>query len=242
MRGTSFEVVKAYEEHVFGSGIANPDSDQILVPVDSKVLDSGAVSAAATLPESAVDQGSERLQEPRFVPNGKTVPLPSVFAPTHFDFVAKGGVSRWDSVPGIKFFGFTILTENGNTNELVVMRPAKFVAALRAECDGVFALRYTAAIYDHLGRRVLDILSGRDAFECTAGASRTIEMLLNPVQLGPGEYYISLSVHEYGPIEYFNSARRFDLLSRSFHFKVALPESLGAIEACFYHTAEWDFY
>jgi lipopolysaccharide transport system ATP-binding protein len=242
MQGTSFEVVKAYEEHLFGGAAAKQESAEIVVSVASSALDSSAASAAAALLKPGVAQRPERLQEPRFVPNGETDALPSPIAPTQFDFVAKGGISRWDSAPGIKFLGFTILTENGNTNELAVMRPAKFVAALRTECDGVFAVRYAVAIYDHLGRRVLDILSGCDAFECTAGATRTFEMLLNPVQLGPGEYFISLSVHEYGSIEFFNSTRRFDLLSRSFSFKVALPESLGAIEACFYHTAEWDFY
>jgi lipopolysaccharide transport system ATP-binding protein len=86
------------------------------------------------------------------------------------------------------------------------------------------------------------IYSPRDHLEIKSGATRQIEMLLNPCQIGPGEYKIGLSVLDYSSIEEINSVQRYDLLSRSFSIRVELPESLTSLSASFFHTAEWQFF
>ena len=92
-----------------------------------------------------------------------------------------------------------------------------------------------------MGNGQRDLLSPLDKISCEKGACRSFEMILNPVQLGPGDYTVSLSAHQYSKIEVFNAAPRYDLLSLSFELSVVLPDSLGAIATSFYHSAEWTF-
>jgi lipopolysaccharide transport system ATP-binding protein len=175
------------------------------------------------------------------MPHSSPTALPDQPSPSSFDFAAPGGISRWDSSRGLKFCGFTIQTERGVSNKLVSMRPARLLMALVAETEGQFRCRYAVAVYNHLGHCVLDVVSPADQFACREGDIHAVELIFNPVQLGPGEYVVSISAHEYGPLELFNSTPRYDLISRSFAFSVELPETLRAIEAQFYHSAEWCF-
>jgi lipopolysaccharide transport system ATP-binding protein len=66
-------------------------------------------------------------------------------------------------------------------------------------------------------------------------------MTLNPLQLGPGEYVLSLSIHDGDRLENFGNQKRFDMLGRSFEMTVVLPGSLAPFSADFFHSAEWQF-
>lgn len=240
MRGESFAVVKAYEEFLHG-----PIADM----QQHEAQSAGAMKAEqlrSLLSErgDSSQLGGDRtfhIQEPTFLPHAKPLVLSDLPPPSSFDFVAPGGLSRWDSVPGVKFCGFTIQSERGLSNKLVSMRPARFSMTLLAEVDSQFECRYAVAVYNHLGQCVLDVVSPSDAFACHTGETHAFELIFNPMQLGPGEYIVSISAHEYAPLELFNSTPRYDLISRSFTFTVELPETLRSIEAQFYHSAEWRF-
>lgn len=245
MQASSFLVVKAYEEYLHGPIMS-------MQSFDKNKLDNPAMSAKdyvlqAPKPYTQKNDLNEKyasvqnIQEPRFYPYFEKVVFPKIPVPTEINFQAPGGVVRWHSEPGIKIFGATFLTERGECNELICLRPAKFLINMHIEHSQHFKCRYAFVVNDHLGKCMLDIVSGQDDFWEIVGNKRTIQMLLNPVQLGPGEYTATISVHEYAPIEVFNSTTRFDLVARSIIFKVVLPESLSAIEAQFYHSAEWQF-
>lgn len=236
MQGDAFTVVKAYESFLHGPITSLDDGpDEFQQP--KTVSRSSAENSL-----SAGDGRSLVLQEPAFLPHAaSTSGLPPLATPTEFKFPAQGGIARWGAPIAFEIVGFSIHTERGETNELTSMRPARFTMTVKALRSGEFRCRYAFVFYTHLGQCVLDILSGEDAFETVQGEVRTISMELNPTQLGPGEYTMSLSVHDFAPIEVFNATRRHDLLSRSFLVRVELPESLRPIEAQFYHTAEWAF-
>jgi len=68
-----------------------------------------------------------------------------------------------------------------------------------------------------------------------------VEMFLNPVQLGPGEYVISASIHKADHLSLFNGTLRYDLLDRSFEFSIEIQDSLAPIAADFFHSSEWEF-
>lgn len=245
MQGDAFTVVKAYEEYLHGPIGSLALSVQVATSNrdDSAKAESGDVGKGmepiteerrGVLPENVL------LQEPRFMPHTVAPSLP-VKKMDGFHFVAAGGISRWDSEPGLKVAGFAVITECGLSNKLVSLRPAKFVIALIAEADGKYDCRYGLALNDFSGACVVRLFSPRDHFEIKAGETRQIELLLNPCQIGPGEYTVGISVLDYVPIEQMNSARRYDLLSRSFTVKVEMPDSIAAASAAFLHTAEWDF-
>jgi lipopolysaccharide transport system ATP-binding protein len=136
---------------------------------------------------------------------------------------------------------FSIHTENGLGNILTAFRPAKFLFGLLAEETQDFDCRYGIAIHDYSGICMTRIFSPQDKFSINKGEIRKIAMVLNPTQIGPGDYTLSISVHENCPIEKINFARRYDLLSRSFSVKVELPDSLAALDSRFFQTAEWKF-
>lgn len=248
MRGDSFLVVKAYEEYLHGP--INQFSSQApsicVADVGKESVETASQDSSEKyqLPFSEPRVGglpeNVLLQEPLFLPHGDSVTLPDDGG-QGFHYEASGGISRWDSERGLKVIGFSIVTERGLTNSLVAMRPAKLVITLIAERAGKFKCRYGIALNDHLGVCVTRIFSTGDVFEIEEGAVRKVEVLLNPCQLGPGEYTVGISILDCEPIERLNSTRRYDLLSRSFILRVELPESLGSLEAKFFHTAEWQF-
>jgi lipopolysaccharide transport system ATP-binding protein len=182
------------------------------------------------------------LQEPVFMPHEMSVHFAKTAAPPAFRFVARGGLSRWAvEDTGLKLCGFTIENSGGETNKVLAMTPVRFVLTLVAEEDGDFACRYGIAIFDYMGACRARIVSPGDSFSIRKGETRCAEMIFNPLQLGPGEYVLSLSVHNAGRIEDFGNAKRFDLLSRSFELIIEVSDSLAAFSADFFHSVEWRF-
>jgi lipopolysaccharide transport system ATP-binding protein len=227
MRGDAFSVVKEYEAFVHGSARVLSFSENPSQPVRQPLT-------------SRESHGL--LQEPSFQPH-RDAPQPSPAAPdpASLKYQARGGVSRWESHAGVKVCGFDILQRGGSSNRLVSMQSAEIVLHLRAELAGGYRCRYGIVVNDLQGRAVAKVFSPLDEFDIAEGGVRKVSMLLNPLQLGAGEYTVGISVLEYGPLELLNSTRRFDLLGRSFEFKVEVPESLAPTDCLVYHSAEWSF-
>lgn len=248
MRGEALLVVKAYEEYLHGpiASVSLPADIEIPKLFDE---DNESVENVENLEQGILDLSTARehvnsynslLQEPSFRPHGHNPNLPA-HREIGLNFEAPGGISRWNSDIGVKVVGFSTVTRKGLSNTLIALQPAKFVIHLIAENDGKFECCYGVAINDHSGRCIARIFSPCDKFEIKKGGLRRVEMLLNPCQVGPGEYTVGISVTEYSGIEKINNAKRFDLLSRSFLINVELPDSYSAASASFFHSAEWNF-
>lgn len=249
MQGEAFLIVKAYEEYLHGPIKRLATTETLALPGRNAIRQTDATPISRVSLESGVGVHHSRtgglpddvlLQDPFFVPHGNVPDLPNDPI-SGFRFEAPGGISRWDSEVGVKVTGFSIVTDRGVTNKLVAMRPAKFQIAMVAERDGPFDCRYGIALHDHMGVCMTRIFSPGDYFQIGVGQTRQIDVLLNPCQLGPGEYTVGISVLFHAPIERLNDTPRYDLISRSFAVQVELPESLGSLEASFFHTAEWQF-
>jgi lipopolysaccharide transport system ATP-binding protein len=256
MRGDAFDVVKKYEEFLHGPIRAISDaidvksSDQIIANVHGAQPHVSNEEMVASINEErfrnqtvGIKHGVQ-LQEPVFHPHAANpeFPCPEIDATT-YDFVASGGVSRWDSsMPGkLAISGFSIVNSLGKTNELVALQPVKFCLIVEALESGNYSCRYAVNISNHFGQTLLSIKSPADRFHLIRGTYRRVELVFNPLQLGPGEYTVSIAILEYGRIEHINHAGRYDLLSRSFQFKVQLPSSWLALNSQFFHSAEWYF-
>jgi len=239
MQGESFLVVKAYEEHLHGpvSGVS--------VSIGRGAAELGRDKARGEGISNETKPGRAKsellLQEPAFKPHASSTAISVDSSIDEMKWVARGGISRWQSEPGVKVCGFSIHTEKGETNELVCLSPAIIVIHLAAELDQDFVLRYGVLISDPLGRNVTVIYSPIDRFSICRGHTRKVVIGFNPLQLGPGEYTLGISVLEGTPLEYINQARRFDLLGRSFEFSVRLPDTLGVLNCALLHSAEWEF-
>jgi lipopolysaccharide transport system ATP-binding protein len=230
MRGDAFSVVKAYEE-----SLHRDIQTAQLKPGPQQSRSPGVRASDATRPQPAsVGNWSVSVaQDPDFVAMTAGLNLPDMPASEigAFHGVAPGGVSRWESVRGVKVTGFAWVDERGVTERLHSLRPCKAVLTLEVEEMGSFDLRYGIVIDDPMGQSIARLYSPCDHFDARPGDRRLVELRLDPLQLGPGEYTVGISVLEYGPIEMLNGARRFDLLGRSFRFRVELAGSLAAMQA-----------
>lgn len=259
--GAAFEVVKAYEEALYGAmpGSGNPLSTRRRAGSKAKPepqANIASVDTARVYPDpsensTTSDEGEDlpvertglQLQIPTFMPHEKRVEIPAIpdrQARTFFN-ATRDGVSRWDGSKGTKIVGFGISGPGGLTERLTSLQPAQMTIFLESDIEGAVAYTYGVAIYDLQGRPMCRFFSPPDRFETQVGAGRRVDLVLNPVQLGPGIYVISISIHHATTIEGANAAPRYDLLNRSFEIIVELPESLAACGAGFFHSCEWGF-
>jgi lipopolysaccharide transport system ATP-binding protein len=184
-----------------------------------------------------------RLQIPTFLPHEQKLEIPAI--PDRegrtFHNQTRDGVSHWKGSKGTKVVGFGISGPTGLTDRLTSLQPAQMTIFLESETEGEVAYTYGVAIYDLQGRPMCRFFSPPDRFEARMGAGRHVDLLLNPNQLGPGVYVISISIHQATTIEGANAASRYHLLNRSFEITVELPDSLAAASAEFFHSCEWNF-
>lgn len=251
MQGPVFDVVKAYESYLHGpigelaSSPASPVTPKVTrEPETAKDKKNQTEFTALDLSKAlAFRKGDVLLQEPVFLPHASQPQLPSDSEKIHFNFAAPGGISRWAATrPGeLEFSGFTIIGENGETNIVRSLRPVKLVFYVKTLKTGYYSCRYNVNISNSMGQIVCSIRSPKDDFELSKGSTRKVTILLNPLQLGPGDYIVGMAILSYGTLELQNTAERYDLLSRSFQFKVENPSSWELLKNQFFHSAEWNF-
>ncbi|MEY9495767.1 lipopolysaccharide transport system ATP-binding protein [Bradyrhizobium elkanii] len=257
--GAAFPIVKAYEEAMYGAppGTGDPLASRRAGALRGKGLSLPATARDEVAPDqpgtghltespTLVLHGQRRthvLQQPAFQPHAEDVEIPAIpdSEGRLFRNLAPGGISRWASQGGLAVTGLSVSGPAGPTDRLVTMQPARLTLFLQAEADDEFRCTYGFAIHDLQGRAVARCFSPPDRFAAGNGDGRRVEMLLNPLQIGPGIYTIGVSVLHETTIEDANSADRFDLLSRSFIIEVAFPDSMSAMLANFVHTSEWTF-
>src|SRR5205807_7097248 len=110
-----------------------------------------------------------------------------------------------------------------------------------AHVDGDFECRYGIVLLDYSGSTRAKFISPPNTLSVIKGETRCVEMLLNPVQLGAGEYIVSVSIHGVDDLTKLNSTHRYDLLARCFELSVQVPDTLAPAGADFFHTSEWGF-
>lgn len=257
--GSAFAVVKSYEEAMYGAipGSGDPSSTRRRPKTVVAQQEVGPPNTHASVTASAETGGlvqvnlrpssdrcsTARLQMPFFVPNTQDAHLPEVPASESrlFRNVEPTGLSSWGGEFGLKIVGFTISGPQGPTEKLVSLQPAKFTIFLQVEETRRFQCNYGLAVYDLQGRCMARLFGPPDHFDGIEGMGRRVDIVLNPNQLGPGLYTISLSIHDEALIENIAQVARYDLINRSFSITVELPDSLSAASANFFHSSEWAF-
>lgn len=236
MMGDALSVVKAYEQNISGRVAQllgeNPDTSIAEAAVDAAIA-------------GVTHRPGVRYQTPAFVPHTEDPQIAATpdanFAA--FDAVDRTGISRWDGNFGLKISGFSVRGADAGLDPGVIetFKPAMFTIFLKAERSGEFNCRCGIAIFDLMDRPITRLWGPADHFSIEEGQYRRVDILLNPNQLGAGEYRVGISVHDGLPLEMISNAKRYDLLSRSFTLKVEMADSLNAAEALFMHSSEWSF-
>ena len=245
--GQAFPIVKAYEEAMYGAmpgtgdPLASRRRNKAATPTAEPMV--APTPPAPASPRAVTPSRSFLMQQPVFRPHGEEVG-PSLVPDSdgrELRNVAPGGISRWAGTGGLIVVGASISGPRGPTSRLICLQPARVTLFLEAQEVGEYSCTYGLAVHDLQGRCVARMYSPPDRFFAKPREGRRVEMILNPLQIGPGVYTVGVSVLHETAIENANQAERYDLLSRSFAVEVALPDSLGALTADFIHSSEWEF-
>ncbi|MDC1497059.1 ABC transporter ATP-binding protein [Pelagibacteraceae bacterium] len=254
MHDESFKVIKAYEEFMHQETISKNISvlnskenlDLIQEPIINSeknlkfdINDKEKIKVSSKLNNKV--KKKFLFQEPLFIPHSESPKIEETTSNIGFSNVSEGGVSSWAKRDELKISGFLIANEDGKIDTVKFLSPLKMIFEIQAVKDGYYNCRYSILVKDALGLNKIKVRSPKDSFNLKIGEKRTISMLLNPNQLGPGNYSISLAIHQYTNIEEFPSAKIYDLLNRSFEFSVLLDDTLANMQAEFFHSAEWSF-
>jgi hypothetical protein len=110
---------------------------------------------------------------------------------------------------------------------------------VRCEVAGKLSCVYFVTVFNARGMRIASFESDIDTFVANPGDRRNVRFNADPLLLGPGYYFLNVSIFE---MRNSNTklGRRLDLLARFYPFRVHKP--LDYREAPFvYHPAEWAF-
>ena len=234
-RGPSLEVVKAYEEDLNSpiAAISESSNEHSTTPGSQLRGFENAKAALAEVPLEWTLQDPE-IPQPSLVHDLRNLP-----ERLGFSFESTAGLSRWGSAHEIEITGFSIFSAEGRTNKLQFLRPAMFVAEVVSKVVVKEPVRAAFTIYDLEGRVIVRGRSGALVLTPEQGARTHLVCSFDPMQLGPGDYILSVCVLDYGSLLDINNAKRYDLLSRSFEFTVELPAELETSECRYLHQTSW---
>lgn len=149
-------------------------------------------------------------------------------------------VYRWPSEEGVKISSFELRTDGVRTQVFVSMRPLECLLKVRSEVDGPIDCQYFVSFFSFDGRRVTRLASNPHRINGRVGDVHTVRILLDPLRLGQGDYFVNVSVFEPVDASRVAGAKRYDLLSRFYDFRVNRFVDYQE-PVLFYHDACWDF-
>lgn len=150
-----------------------------------------------------------------------------------------GGASRWGGgEPGLSIQ--TLRLTDDDRQELQVVKtgqPLTFEIAVVAEEDGRYPCYFVILIFTEDGRWVTRHCSQAHDLALKAGERYVMHLRYPETLLGNGTYSFSAAIYKTLDLTRLESARFYDLLSRSFEFKVV--DDLRDDQSVFHHPASW---
>lgn len=149
------------------------------------------------------------------------------------------GTSRWPSLEnGLKIERLALLNHNNECIDKVRAGESLSVEyTIRAEEKGVYDVFFVLLLFTEDGRWLSRHCSEKYSIELAKDERYKILMHYNKVLLGNGKYIFSAAIYKTLDLNNLSDARYYDLLSRSFEFKV--EGYYNDDDSLFYHPAEW---
>ncbi len=157
-----------------------------------------------------------------------------------FDSTQKVGISRWPSMePGLKISDIRVLTDFGEIiNQVVTNQALNIEVSILAEAEGKYDVYYVIVLFTEDGRWLTRHVSPLQQLALNEGESTSIQLQYERVLLGNGKYMFSAAIYNILDLNDLSTARYYDLLSRSFEFKVV--SEYGDDASLFHHPAKWE--
>lgn len=154
--------------------------------------------------------------------------------------VAPGGISRWTGEKGLKISSVRVMSHDGKETAILnTGMPASLEMEVEAEEDGPFTCRYNFYIIQSDGKVLTSHCSEEDSFFLKKGERRIARLKYPSLLLGNGEYIFSAGVYKNLDLANLSSAVRYDILTRSFQFKVV--DVYRDDMTLFHHPNVWEF-
>lgn len=146
--------------------------------------------------------------------------------------------SRWPGEAGLKIHN--LRTVNGDQQERHVFRTRErmiFEFEIEAEVSGRFRCCYVILLFTEGGDWVCRHCSDFEEFDAFEGERRKVVLEYPSLLLGNGTYVFSAAIYKTLNLENVTSAKYYDLLSRSFEFKII--DANRDDQSKFHHPATW---
>jgi len=147
-------------------------------------------------------------------------------------------LSRWPGQHGIKIKGVELIDERGKP-AWVAEAGSELIFRIRfyAEETAEYECRFVVLLYTLDGRPLSLHCSDTQRFTLGKGEDRCITLHYDNLMLGNGEYVFSVAAYRKLDMHDTSTAEVFDLLDRSYQFKVFSKYPLDP--SVFYHPARW---
>jgi homopolymeric O-antigen transport system ATP-binding protein len=150
-----------------------------------------------------------------------------------------GGASRWGGgEPGLRIDTLRITDDEGSELQVAKTRqPLIFEIGVVAEEDGRYPCYFVILLFTEDGRCVTRHCSEAHDLIMKAGERYLMHLRYPETLLGNGTYSFSAAIYKSLDLTRLESARFYDLLSRSFEFRVV--DNLRDDQSVFHHPASW---
>lgn len=147
-------------------------------------------------------------------------------------------ISRWHGEGGLKICSVQVRDSQGR-NRFVFKsgQPVTFEMEIEAERADRFHCKYHFNIFSVDGRNVTSHMSAMDQFAMQKGERRVVRLAYDSILLGQGNYVMTAGLFKNMDQTDHSTAERYDLLDRSFEFKVA--SKYGLNQSLVYHPSSW---
>jgi lipopolysaccharide transport system ATP-binding protein len=147
-------------------------------------------------------------------------------------------ISRWAGEEGLKITAVEILDEEGK-NVGVVRTGQRMAIAIEAEAEreGEYPCSFVVVLFTADGRVLSRHCGETMTLKLSVGQRVRCFLQYPAVLLGNGSYFFSAAIYKELDLRQLSSARFYDLLSRSFQFRVF--DELADDPSLFHHPGTW---
>ena len=231
--GKAIAIVKAFEEYMQKLERAQVEAeararDEL---VAGRARNIGSPRTPSILENSWL---RERLLEQVLGPGGDGPGEIDAGAP-----LSAGGISRWGGgEPGLRIDTVRLCDDEQRVLDVVrTGEPLNIEVGVVAEQAGLYPCHFVILLFGEDGRWLTRHCSECYQLHLGAGERYTIHLRYPRTLLGNGTYYFSAAIYKSLDLTQVNESRFYDLLSRSFEFKVVAEYRDD--QSIFHHPATW---
>lgn len=149
-----------------------------------------------------------------------------------------GGISRWANQHGLAIEGIRVVGADGAVTTMIGGGDAiRIEFDIRATDAGEFPCSFVVVLFAADGRVLSRHCSEQVTLSARAGEGFSAALEFSPVLLGTGSYFFSAALYKRIALDNLGAAEAYDLLSRSFEFKVR--STFADDPSLFRHPATW---